>query len=577
MRSRIDPLTATLAWSNTSFTYDGTSHVPTATVSNLKGTDACTVTVTGAQTDASTTPYTATATALSNTNYTLPASATQTFTIGKIVAALSWSGTAFTYDGAAHVPTATVTNLQGTDACTVTVTGEQTNASTTPYTATATALSNANYILPTTVTQTFTIDPREVTLTWGVASFDYDGTAHAPIAVVSNLAVASDACSVSVSGEQTNASTTPYTATASGVGNSNYKLPTPAPTKTFTINPLTATLSWTNTSFTYDGAAHLPTATVTNLIGTDACTVTVTGEQTNASATAYTATATALSNTNYALPTTVTQTFTIDPVDLLTSAAITIDAVSDQIYTGSAIEPTPEVKFNGNKLVAGTDFNYNYSNNTDAAQSSDTPAPTVTITGMGNFTNSVPVKFTIVDRVASVTFGSGRYFKTFFDANESFRVPDNVTAYVVTGVSGNTVTLRRVFYIQANNAVLMESTPGVTTAVNLSETYGDNYLKGVTSASGVNAAEKNYILYNDEFVRATGTIPAGKVYLDLSTYVSPVRTLVISRGNTTAIDEFPSEEADGDEWFDMQGRKINKPTKAGLYIKNGQKVVIKNK
>ena len=34
--------------------------------------------------------------------------------------------------------------------------------------------------------------------------------------------------------------------------------------------------------------------------------------------------------------------------------------------------------------------------------------------------------------------------------------------------------------------------------------------------------------------------------------------------------------ADGtDTWYDLQGRQINQPTKKGLYIKDGRKVVIK--
>ena len=90
----IAQLEATLNWTNTSFASDGNSHVPTATVSNLVGSDACTVTVDGAQTDAGT--YTATATALSNSNYKLPATATQSFTI---------SGAGITYNDGSTVTT----------------------------------------------------------------------------------------------------------------------------------------------------------------------------------------------------------------------------------------------------------------------------------------------------------------------------------------------------------------------------------------------------------------------------------------------------------------------------------------
>ena len=40
--------------------------------------------------------------------------------------------------------------------------------------------------------------------------------------------------------------------------------------------------------------------------------------------------------------------------------------------------------------------------------------------------------------------------------------------------------------------------------------------------------------------------------------------------------EFENEEV-SDEWYDLQGRRIQKPTKAGLYILNGKKTVINNK
>ena len=43
-----------------------------------------------------------------------------------------------------------------------------------------------------------------------------------------------------------------------------------------------------------------------------------------------------------------------------------------------------------------------------------------------------------------------------------------------------------------------------------------------------------------------------------------------------AIKVVRSGEVTSEKWFDLQGRHIAKPTKKGLYIKNGQKVMIKN-
>ncbi len=70
--------------------------------------------------------------------------------------------------------------------------------------------------------------------------------------------------------------------------------------RTFTILPKTAVLSWRNTELVYNGSAQSPTASVSNLVTGDACSVSVSGEETNAGE--YTATASGLSNRNYKLP-----------------------------------------------------------------------------------------------------------------------------------------------------------------------------------------------------------------------------------------------------------------------------------
>lgn len=78
----ITPKPIGITWGDTDFTYDGTSHIPTATATGLIGQDTCSITVTGAGTNAGN--YTATATGVSNSNYQLPtAGITKAFTIAK--------------------------------------------------------------------------------------------------------------------------------------------------------------------------------------------------------------------------------------------------------------------------------------------------------------------------------------------------------------------------------------------------------------------------------------------------------------------------------------------------------------
>lgn len=68
-----------LKWENLKFTYDGSSHVPTATATGLVGNDTCKVTVYGAQTEVGV--YTATAVSVDNADYKLPGSITVSFEI----------------------------------------------------------------------------------------------------------------------------------------------------------------------------------------------------------------------------------------------------------------------------------------------------------------------------------------------------------------------------------------------------------------------------------------------------------------------------------------------------------------
>ena len=56
-----------------------------------------------------------------------------------------------------------------------------------------------------------------------------------------------------------------------------------------------------------------------------------------------------------------------------------------------------------------------------------------------------------------------------------------------------------------------------------------------------------------------------KVSMEISWNSDPNAIKVVRSGDVTS-----------EKWYDLQGRSIAKPTKKGLYIKNGQKIMIKN-
>ena len=260
----VNPKTVGLTWSETSFVYDGTSKLPTATATGLVNNDTCAVTVTGAQTDVGEN-YTATASALSNSNYALPAEKTASFKITPGtqdgVSATDYTGT---YDGAAHSITVTVSNGG-------TVTYSETDAGT--YSATNPAYTNAGtYTVYYKVTRTgyndavgsakVTITQKAVGLSWGDTAFSYDGTEKLPTATATGL-IDGDTCTVTVAGAQTNVGEN-YTATASALSNSNYALPAEN-TTSFKITPGTQDgITATDYAGTYDGAAHGITVTASN-------------------------------------------------------------------------------------------------------------------------------------------------------------------------------------------------------------------------------------------------------------------------------------------------------------------------
>ena len=127
-----------------------------------------------------------------------------------------------------------------------------------------------------------------------------------------------------------------------------------------TVGKLTAALAWNDyAERTYDGKASNVTASVTNKIGSDDVTVTVTGG-TAVNAGTYIATATGLAGDkakNYQLPETgLSQEYTINRA-ALTIASV---AVEGKTYDGTTDAKVTSVTFNGlqngEELVSGTDY-----------------------------------------------------------------------------------------------------------------------------------------------------------------------------------------------------------------------------
>ena len=206
--------------------------------------------------------------------------------------------------------------------------------------------------------------------------------------------------------------------------------------------------------------------------------------------------------------------------------------------------------------------------------------------------------------IATLTINVGEPLNSVFEGENTFgglysetniQVPEGMKAYIITGIDEEkgTVITSPVDFIPAGVPVMLEN-EGEAKAITHVPYTGSataptnnklNYSNPNTPAKS-SATDNWYVIYNNKFVKVTtGTeVRGGKCYLNLNgTSSSGTRSYYDIDGNdgTTGIREVKSEGVKGEKladsaWHDLQGRKFTtKPTKPGLYILNGKKIVVK--
>ncbi len=193
----------------------------------------------------------------------------------------------------------------------------------------------------------------------------------------------------------------------------------------------------------------------------------------------------------------------------------------------------------------------------------------------------------------NLTFAGNNLWATYY-STEDLAVPEGLTAYIVDEADDKTgvVTVSAIGYIPRYEAVLLKRTNTavseyIATAYDDEEEEDDiiNLLEGTYQETSVESILEGYVsdasvyvLYNNEFVKTTsGTIPANRGYLVFGEPANaPKLTIEIGDG-ATGINDVRSKMAEvGSDFYDLSGRKLSgKPTKSGLYIKNGTKVLVK--
>ena len=187
--------------------------------------------------------------------------------------------------------------------------------------------------------------------------------------------------------------------------------------------------------------------------------------------------------------------------------------------------------------------------------------------------------------IADINFGENKFWTTYY-SDENITTPDGVTAFVVSDIEDNTVTVSSIDYIPANVGVLLYSeTSGSILKSYLFTGSEQNYnsmLEG--SLDGMTLTkEAGYILLNNEFVLTSGgQLAAHRCYLPIAKRSNKILARVMSIGwgsqtGTTDIENINSDDKTTDDhWYTLDGRKLDKaPVRKGLYIHGRRKVIVK--
>ena len=309
---------------------------------------------------------------------------------------------------------------------------------------------------------------------------------------------------------------------------------------------------------------------------------------------------TAGSNYNIAF---TSKNFTINPKDL-SAVALTISLDHDFFNDNDGVQKAEisTITYGNTTLTQGEGNDYTYAYGTGVyTHGTDYTTPDIypiNITFSGNYAGTKTVKYQIRPQV--LLNNSDFRWRTFYEPTYNMMVPTGASgfqAYTVSDVNVYAVEVTDRQYIKAGVPMLLykpganyqfypelvEPTDGHLSGWSASGYYKQNasdWNLG-TNEDILNETKKVWVLVRDKFVRSmSGILEANKCYLELSgstpVSFSPELNLnPILTGIETPI-ESRNDKRVVSEWYTLAGRKIQGiPSKKGIYITNGKKIIIK--
>ena len=156
-----------------------------------------------------------------------------------------------------------------------------------------------------------------------------------------------------------------------------------------------------------------------------------------------------------------------------------------------------------------------------------------------------------------------------------YTVPEGVTAYSVKIVNNKARLTKITTNVPKNTAVFLFGTP--SSDVNLTvvpdgntAALQDNILKGGATATTIEGTAFMLKKNGTGLVKVNGAVPAFKAYFTATE--AQVREL-LDRGLTGVVSV--ATEAEDAPVYDLSGRRVQHPTKGGVYVTNGKKFIAK--
>ena len=203
---------------------------------------------------------------------------------------------------------------------------------------------------------------------------------------------------------------------------------------------------------------------------------------------------------------------------------------------------------------------------------------------------TVTISATFVIAGFEITVGPGEY-ATFYKEEALLVEDDDAELYTITSVTDTEAVLSDKLNVVAANTPMLVYNKGAETKTFLlipTEDQADQVnvadeFKGTLEAQEMPASTEGndyYVCTGKEFVWVMneGRIGANRCWLEIIAQAAGARAntrSITGGGETTSMKAVDSGELTGDSYYDLQGRKVEKPNRKGIYVKDGRKVIVR--